>query len=124
MGLFGGGGEVGFDEGGVLEALNRPFRTKVKETFKYGRKGSSHEGLVTEHITVTDEWAMSDVIAAGLIGAIVVLGKEIADALEENPIDIGGPFDLMVFVTKVMKDVWDEGSDKAGFWSDLFTPTI
>lgn len=59
------GGQLGFDEGGVLSALSRPFIYREVERFKYDPKGRVSKRTVTRA-----ELAWSDILA----GAAVVLG--------------------------------------------------
>ncbi len=70
MGLIGailGGGK---GRGDVLEALKHPIVTQKKETFEYGRKGSSAEGLVTEHKTSKFSLSVGDGIAIIIAGSL------------------------------------------------------
>lgn len=51
--------QLGFDEGGVLQALSKPFYTRTEEQFEHDKHGN-----VTVKVTDTYSVAMSDVIAA------------------------------------------------------------
>lgn len=120
MGVSGGG--LGFDEGGVLQALSRPFRSKVTETFKYGRAGSAHAGLVVEHVTVTDEVSMSTIVSAAILGGLLIYGDEISEEIKNSPELALGIFGLSGIVASVIIREWKEGSPETGlgFWDSLF----
>ena len=118
-------GEWGVDEGGILESVSKPFHTEVTETFKYGRKGSAHEGLVTEHVTKTKSYSVADVMVILLAAGIVSFGKTAMDYANENPEYVfGAPFGLMGLLAAAIydkaesEDAGGEGSD----WSlwDIF----
>ena len=71
------GGDIGFDEGGVLQALSKPFYRREVKTFTYNKKG-----LLIREVTTHKDIAWSDIIAAGVM--------------------IFGPVVMMQFYTKIL----------------------
>lgn len=69
MSLLGiSGGDIGFDEGGVLEALSKPFYTKTVVTTEYNK-----QGLPEEVTTDTYSISMMHIVSAMVLGGSAAL---------------------------------------------------
>ena len=63
------GGEIGFDEGGVLQAMfSKPFYVNTVVERSYNRKG-----LLTRESTHTYNISIGDVVVAGIIAGVITL---------------------------------------------------
>ena len=72
-----GGSDLGFDEGGVLQALSRPFRSKVTETYSYRTPRGHKEAVLVAKTTVTSEYSMADVMIILVTLGLVTYGPGI-----------------------------------------------
>ena len=97
------GGSLGFDEGGVLEALSKPFFEKTVTSYTY-RKGQ----VATETVQ-TYSISMAHIVAAGILAGIISLGGGLADAIRENK-DVllwGSPFGALGILAAGGIKNWD-----------------
>ena len=75
MGL---GGEVGLDEGGVLEALSKPLYTRVWTEYVYGTKGAS-KGKIVEEIKHEASFSLATVLGVAGFAALLRLLQTIPE---------------------------------------------
>ena len=79
------GGEIGFDEGGVLQAMfSKPFYVNTVIKRKYNRKG-----LMIRESTHVYDISIGDVVVAGILAGIITLSvfsvKALQDAADKLP---------------------------------------
>ena len=80
------GGQVGFDEGGVLQALKEPMWRQISKTYDYNRKG-----LVIEELTTETNVSMANVLTVLVLGGVVTLTPFFLDAIKDFLPDIPFP---------------------------------
>ena len=82
-------GQVGVDEGGILQAVSTPFEEEIVETFKYNKKG-----LLTEKVTIkTRSVTMAEVLTVAVAGGLVTFaGPRIGSAASQAKDSIWGFF--------------------------------
>ena len=105
------GGDIGFDEGGVvqgfsqaLEALSKPFYKKTVTTYTY-RKGQ----VATE--TVKDySISATTVLVAALLGAGVAVGPKLVEAIKEHWYLMAlGPIGVLIIMSLIKSDKDGDG---------------
>ena len=72
-----GGSDLGFDEGGVLQALSRPFRSKVTETYSYRTPRGHKEAVLVSKTITTSAFSMADVMVILVTLGLVKYGPGI-----------------------------------------------
>lgn len=76
------GEQIGFDEGGVLEALRDPVFTKTVTKYRHNK-----EGLVTSETVTVVNITGAHIVAASLGPALIALFIGIKDILPDLPLD-------------------------------------
>ena len=72
-----GGSDLGFDEGGVLQALSRPFRSKVTETYSYRTPRGHEKAVLVSKTITTSAFSMADVMVILVTLGLVKYGPGI-----------------------------------------------
>lgn len=109
------GGDIGFDEGGVvqgfsqaLEALSKPFYTKTVKTFTY------RKGLIASETTKDYSISATTVLVGALLGVGVAVGPQLVDALKKHWYLMAlGPIGVLIIMSLIKSDRDGDG------WPDI-----
>lgn len=107
------GDQIGFDEGGVFEALRDPVFTRTVVKYRHNKAG-----LVTSQITTTHNVTGSHILAAALGPALLALIAKLGD-MDDEKIEgllLGMPFGIIgaIIGYKYSGDGDDAVSDEDG----------
>ena len=108
------GGERGFDEGGVLQALfQRPFYQRTTVERKYDRKGN-----MTRETTHSFDISAGDVVVAGIAAGALTLGifsvAAITDYTKNLPGGLPGSKANAEYVKNIFGSIWAALQNQAG----------
>ena len=83
------GGNIGFDEGGVLQAISRPFRSKTVKTYSYRTPRGHEKAVLVSETVLVKEYSMADVVVILVALGIMKWGPGAADASKDLPWHLG-----------------------------------
>ena len=114
------GGEIGIDEGGILEALSKPILDRTTVRYKYRTMRGHDKALLVKETTTHTTVSVTTIMSGVIMAAAIYLGPRLWDEVRNNKdIVLLGPFGLVGLILSLL---WRAGGKDDPDGSDIGFP--